>query len=67
MPFPVYAHPYFDITTGNNFDGEKVHEGDIFERQDILRLFARKSIKIIRISKIPKHEAWNLVNLNKNN
>ena len=32
--------PYFDITPGNNLDSEKVHEDEIFGRQNILQFFS---------------------------
>ena len=33
---------YYDVTSGNNFDCEKVHEDDIFE-QDVLHFFSEES------------------------
>ena len=32
---------YYDVTSGNNFDCENVHE-DIFEQQDVLLFFLRR-------------------------
>ena len=34
--FPIRA--YFDVTSGNNFDSEKVHKDDIFSWQNILQI-----------------------------
>ena len=34
---------YYDVTSGNNFDCEKVDEDDIFERQDVLHCFSEES------------------------
>ena len=35
----------FDDTSGNNLiDSEKVHNDEIFERQDVLHIFSRESI-----------------------
>ena len=31
---------YFDFTSGNNLDIEKVHEDEIFGRQNILQFFS---------------------------
>ena len=47
----VYAlstHAFFDATSGNNLDREKVHKGELFE-QDVLHFFLRRILRI-RIS-----------------
>ena len=33
----------FDVTSGNNFDAQKVQEDDIFEWQDVLRFLSEGS------------------------
>ena len=38
MPFSIRA--YFDVTSGNNLDSEKVHEDEIFGWQNILQFFS---------------------------
>ena len=37
--FRCYVTSGVDVTSGNNFDSEKVHEDEIFGRQNILHIF----------------------------
>ena len=41
--YALSTRTYYDVTSGNNFDCEKVHEDDIFERQDVLHFFSEES------------------------
>ena len=40
--YALSTRAYYDVTSGNNFDCEKVHEDDIFE-QDVLHFFSEES------------------------
>ena len=33
----------YDVTSGNNFDAQKVQEDEIFERQDVFHFFSEGS------------------------
>ena len=50
MFYALSTRGYYDATSGNNFDCEKVHEDDIFERQDVLYyIFSQKNPKIMNM------------------
>ena len=50
---------YYDVTSGNNFDCEKVHEDNILERQHVT--FCLRRIQRLWIRKIPKYEIGTLM------
>ena len=41
--YALSTRAYYNVTSGNNFDCEKVHEDDIFERQNVLHCFSEES------------------------
>ena len=46
---------YFDVTSGNNLDSEKIHEDEMFEQEErYITSFLRKTQRL-RIRKIPKY------------
>ena len=50
MFYALSTRGYYDVISGNNFDCKKVHEDDIFERQDVLYyIFSQKNPKIMNM------------------
>ena len=39
-PWSYESDSWFDVTSVNNFNSQKVHEDKIFERQDILQFLS---------------------------